>query len=46
MLNRASQIAQLIKNPPAMQETPVQFLSWEDPQEKGQATHSNILGLS
>ena len=33
MLNRASQIAQLIKNPSAMQETPVLFLSWEDLQE-------------
>ena len=29
-----------------MQETPVQFLGWEDPLEKGQATHSSILGLS
>jgi len=28
-----------------MQETPVQFLSQEDPLEKGQATHSSILGL-
>ena len=28
-------IAQLVKNPPAMQETPVQFLSWEDLLEKG-----------
>ena len=28
-----------------MQETPVQFLDWEDPLEKGQATHSSILGL-
>ena len=26
-----------------MQETPVQFLGWEDPLEKGQATHSSIL---
>ena len=33
------------KNPPAMQETPVGFLGWEDPLEKGQATHSSILGL-
>ena len=33
------------KNPPAMQETPVQILGWEDPLEKGQATHSSILGL-
>ena len=31
----ASLIAQLAENPPAMQETPVQFLSWEDALEKG-----------
>ena len=31
----ASQVTQLVKNPPAMQETPVQFLGWEDPLEKG-----------
>ena len=31
----ASLVAQLVKNPPAMHETPVQFLGWEDPQEKG-----------
>ena len=30
-----SLIAQLVKNPPAMQETLVQFLGWEDPLEKG-----------
>jgi len=30
-----SLMAQLIKNLPAMQETPVQFLGWEDPLEKG-----------
>ena len=42
---RASLIAQLVKNPPAMQETPVQFLGREDPTEKGQATYSSILGL-
>ena len=41
----ASLIAQLVKNPPAMQETPGQFLGWEDPPEKGKATHSSILGL-
>ena len=41
----ASLIAQLVKNLPAMQETPVQFLGWEDTLEKGQATHSSILGL-
>ena len=42
----ASLIAQLIKNLPAMQETPVQFLGQEDPLDKGYATHSSILGLS
>ena len=31
----ASLVAQLVKNPPAMWETPVQFLGWEDPLEKG-----------
>ena len=31
----ASLIAQLVKNPPAMKETPVQFLGQEDPLEKG-----------
>ena len=35
--------AQLVKNPPAMQETPVRFLGREDPLEKGKATHSSIL---
>ena len=35
--------AQLVKNMPAMQETPVRFLGQEDPLEKGQATHSSIL---
>ena len=39
----ASLIAQLVKNPPAMQETLVQFLGQEDPLEKGKATHSSIL---
>ena len=38
-------MAQLVKNLPAMQETLVQFLGQEDPLEKGQATHSSILGL-
>ena len=37
-----SLIAQLVKNPPAMQETPVRFLSWED-LEKGKTTHSSTL---
>ena len=39
----ASLLAQLVKNPPAMWETWVQFLGWEDPLEKGKATHSSIL---
>ena len=33
----------MVKNPPAMQETQVQFLGQEDPVEKGMATHSSIL---
>ena len=36
-------IAQLVKNPPAMQETWVPSLGWEDPLEKGKAAHSSIL---
>ena len=43
---RASLVAQLVKkkkNPPAMQETLVPFLGWEDPLEEGMATHSSIL---
>ena len=36
-------MAQLVKNLPAMWETPVLFLGWEDPLEKGKATHSSIL---
>ena len=43
MYARASLIAQLVKNPPAMQETPVRFLDCEDPLEEGKATHSSIL---
>ena len=41
--SRASLVAQLVKNPPAMQETWVWSLDWEDPLEKGKATHSSIL---
>ena len=41
----ASLIAQLVKSLPAIQETPVQFLGQEDLLEKGQATHSSILGF-
>ena len=39
----ASLVAQLVKNLPAMWETWVQSLGWEDSLEKGKATHSNIL---
>ena len=40
---RASLVTQLVKNLPAMWETWVQSLGWEDPLEKGKVTHSNIL---
>ena len=40
---RASLVAQLVKNPPAMQETWVRFLGRENPLEKGKATHSSVL---
>ena len=39
----ASLVAQLVKNPPAMWDTWVQSLGWDDPLEKGTATHSSIL---
>ena len=39
----ASLITQSVKNLPAMQETQVRFLGWEDPLEKKMATHSSIL---
>ena len=39
----ASLVAQLVKNPPAMRETWVQSLGWEDPLEKVMTTHSSIL---
>ena len=39
----ASLMAQLVKNRPAMQETWVRSLGWEDPLEKGKASHSSIL---
>ena len=39
----ASLVAQLVKNPLAVRETWVQSLGWEDPLEKGVATHSDIL---
>ena len=39
----ASLVAQLVKNPPAIRKTWVRSLGWEDPLEKGKATHSSIL---
>ena len=39
----ASLVAHMVKNPPAMRETWVQSLGWEDPLEKGKATHSSIV---
>ena len=39
----ASLVAQTVKNLPAMQETQVQSLNWEDPLEKEMATHSSML---
>ena len=35
--------ALVVKNPPAIQETPVRFLGWEDPLEEGMVTHPSIL---
>ena len=43
MSTRASLVAQAVKNPPAMWETWVRSLGWEDPLEEGLATHSIIL---
>ena len=42
-LYEASLVAQMVKNPPAMWETWVRSLGWEDPLEKGKATLSSIL---
>ena len=39
----ASLVAQVVKNPPAKWKTWVRSLGWEDPLEKGKATHSSIL---
>ena len=38
-----SLVAQMVKNPSALQETWVQSLGWEDPLEKEMATHSSVL---
>ena len=43
---QASLIAQLVKNPPAIRETWVRPLGWEEPLEKGKAAHSRILAWS
>ena len=43
MGHRTSLVTQTVKNPPARQETRVQSLGWEDPLQKGMATHSSIL---
>ena len=40
---KKGQVAQEVKNLPAMQETQVLFLGWKDPLEKEMATHSSIL---
>ena len=40
---RASQVAQTVKNQPAMQETRIRSPGQEDPLEKGMATHSSLL---
>ena len=42
-LKNSSLEAQVVKDLPAMQETQIQSLSWEDPLEEGMATHSSIL---
>ena len=41
--SRATLVAQMVKNPPAIQEPWVRSLGWEDPLEEGMATHSSIL---
>ena len=43
MSSWSSLVAQLVKNLPAMRETWVQSLGWEDPLKKGKVTHSNML---
>ena len=44
-VSMASLVAQLVKNPPAMQETWARSLEWEDPLEKEMTTHSSILAM-
>ena len=43
LISLGSQVASVVKNPPAMQETWVLSLDWEDPLEESVATHSSIL---
>ena len=43
MTSWASLVAQLVKDPPAMQDSWVRSLGWEEPLEKGKATQSSIL---
>ena len=43
MNHKAFLVALTVENPPAMQEIQLQFLGWEDPLERGMATHSSIL---
>ena len=42
-MSGASLVAQMVKNPPGMQETQVQSLGWKDPLQEGMATHSSIV---
>ena len=42
-IHSSALVAQMIKNPPAMWETWVQCLGWQDPLEEGMATHFSIL---
>ena len=44
-VGRASLVAQMVKNMPAMRETQFQSLGWQGPLEKEMAPHSNILGI-
>ena len=43
MTDQAPPVAQMVKNLPAMQETRIQTLGWEDPLEEGFETHSSTL---
>ena len=46
LLPDPSMLAQMVKSPPAIQETWIQSLVWEDPLEESMATHSSILAWS